>query len=198
MICPPYEWPATTVGPVWRRSTWRRRATSAASEVSGNCGAVTVNPDACKDLITSLQLEPSAQAPWTSTTFGLSLMVKIVRAEPAASHESTDSFLNRLPGPQHVSQLGARGDLQLRKYSIQVAANGSRRHEKAFCDLTVRQTVGGELSDLELLRGQTIAEIGRTAPNLLSGSAQLVSRSPAPGGGAESIEQSNALPQRRP
>src|SRR3984893_1870364 len=88
------------VGPVWRRRTWRRRATSAASEVKGNCGAVTVNPDACNDPITSLQLEPSAQAPWTSTTFGLSLMLKIVRAEPAASHESTDSFLNRPPGPQ--------------------------------------------------------------------------------------------------
>src|SRR6266849_9834653 len=54
------------------------------------------------------------------------------------------------------------------------------------------------MSDLELLRGQTIAEIGRTAPNLLSGSAQLLSRSPAPGGGAQRIEESHALPQRRP
>src|SRR6266849_3112613 len=106
MIWPPYEWPATTVGPVWRRRTWRRRATSAASEVSGNCGAVTVNPDVCNDLITSLQLEPSAQAPWTSTTFGLSLIVKIVCAEPAASHESTDSFLNRPPGPQTCPAIG--------------------------------------------------------------------------------------------
>src|SRR5258708_18721875 len=94
------------VGPVWRRRTWRKRATSAASEVSGNCGAVTVNPDACNDLITSLQLEPSAQAPWTSTTFGLSLMLKIVRAEPAASHESSDSFLDRAPGPQTHPAIG--------------------------------------------------------------------------------------------
>src|SRR5258708_2823821 len=87
------------VGPLWRRRTWRRRATSAASEVSGNWGAVTANPDACNDRITSLQLEPSAQAPWTSTTFGLSLMLRIVRANPAASHESSDSFLNRAPDP---------------------------------------------------------------------------------------------------
>src|SRR5258708_5206246 len=61
---------------------------------------MTVNPDACNVRITSLQLEPSAQAPWTSTTFGLSLMHKIVRADPVASHESTDSFLNRPPGRQ--------------------------------------------------------------------------------------------------
>src|SRR5712692_11824085 len=106
MICPPYEWPATIVGPVWRRRTWRRRATSAASEVSGNWGAVTLNPDACNDRITSLQLEPSAQAPWTSTTFGLSLMTKIVRAEPAASHESTDSFLSHPPGLQTRPAIG--------------------------------------------------------------------------------------------
>src|SRR6266566_3575323 len=107
-------------------------------------------------------------------------------------------FLVAHPVRKRVSQLGARGDLKLRKYSIQVAANGSRRQEEAFCDLTVRQTAGGELSDLELLRGQTIAEIGRTTPNLLSGSAQLLSRSPAPGGGAQRIEESHALPQRRP
>src|SRR4029077_18529679 len=94
------------VGPFCRRRTWRRRATSAAREVSGNCGAVTVNPDACNDLITSLQLEPSAQAPWTSTTFGLSLMLKIVHAEPAASHESTDSFLSRAHGPQTCPAIG--------------------------------------------------------------------------------------------
>src|SRR6266849_2522599 len=125
MIWPPYEWPATIVGPIWRRSTWRRRATSAASEVSGNCGAVTVNPDSCNDPITSLQLEPSAQAPWTSTTFGLSLMLKIVRAEPAASHESTDSFLVPHPIRKRIAQLGSRGDLQLRKYSIKVATDGS-------------------------------------------------------------------------
>src|SRR5438445_10429514 len=114
------------VGPAWRWRTWRRRATSAASEVSGNCGAVTVNPDACNVRITSVQLEPSAQAPWTSTTLGFSLIQRIVRAEPAASHESTDSFLIARAVRKRLAQLGARGDLQLRKYSIQVAANGSR------------------------------------------------------------------------
>src|SRR5216683_6594741 len=94
------------VGPLCRRRTWRRRATSAASEVSGNWGAVTANPDACNDRITSLQLEPSAHAPWTSTTLGLSLMFNIVCAESAASHESTDSFLNRPAGRQTRRAIG--------------------------------------------------------------------------------------------
>src|SRR5260370_3595782 len=64
--------------------------------------------------------------------------------------------------------------------------------------MTVRQTVGGELSDLELLRVQAMPEIGRALPNLLSGSAQLLSRSPAPRGGAQRIEESHAFPQWRP
>src|SRR5260370_6441074 len=64
--------------------------------------------------------------------------------------------------------------------------------------LTVRHAAGGERSDLELLRGQAIAEIGRAPRNLLSGSAQLLSRSPAPRGGAQRIEESHAFPQWRP
>jgi hypothetical protein len=77
---------------VSRFNTWRRRATSAASEVNGNWGAITLNPEPCNNLITSLQLVPSAHAPWTSTTFGLLLMLMIFSAEQAASHESTDSL----------------------------------------------------------------------------------------------------------
>src|SRR5258707_15283813 len=112
------------VGPLCRLRTWRRRATSAASEVSGNWGAVMANPDACRDRITSLQLEPSAHAPWTSTTFGLLLMLSIFSAEPAASHESTASFfLVAQPARKRIAQLGARGNLQLRKNPIEVATD---------------------------------------------------------------------------
>src|SRR5207253_6770992 len=103
-------------------------------------------------------------------------------------------FLIAHPVCKRVAQLGARGDLQLGKYSIKVATDRSWRQEEAFRDLTVRQTFGGELSDLELLRSQTIAEIGGTAPNLFSGSTQLLSRAPAPGGGAQRFEESHALP----
>src|ERR1700734_1524385 len=57
-------------GPSWRPSTWRSRATSSASAVSGNCGAATWYPSDCRRSMTPLQLEPSAHAPWTSTMFG--------------------------------------------------------------------------------------------------------------------------------
>src|SRR2546425_948491 len=63
MICPPYECPATIVGPLWRTRTSRSRATSSDSLVNANWGAVTLNPSLCSRSITALQLEPSAQAP---------------------------------------------------------------------------------------------------------------------------------------
>src|SRR5690242_1332671 len=99
---------------------------------------------------------------------------------------------------KRVAQLGARGDLQLRKYSIKMAADCSRRQEKAFRDLTVRQTFGGKLSDLELLRGQAIAKVGRAPPNPFSGGAELLASSAAPGRGSQRIEKSHALLQRCP
>jgi hypothetical protein len=57
-------------------------------------------------------------------------------------------FLIAHPLCQRVAQLGARGDLQLRKYSIKVATDSSWRQEEAFRDLAVRETFGGEVSDL--------------------------------------------------
>src|SRR4029077_6505778 len=70
MIWPPYECPTTTVGPSWKSSTWRSRATSSASDVSGNWGAVTRKPPAWRRSMTPLQHDPSARAPWTSTMSG--------------------------------------------------------------------------------------------------------------------------------
>jgi hypothetical protein len=67
-------WPATTVGPCWRVSTRRSRATSSASVVIGNWGAVTRYPSACKCSMTALQLDPSAHAPCTRTMFGSALI----------------------------------------------------------------------------------------------------------------------------
>ena len=57
-------------------------------------------------------------------------------------------FLIAHPVCKRVAQLGARGDLQLGKYSIKMATDRSGRQEEAFRDLAVRQTFGGELSDL--------------------------------------------------
>src|SRR5579862_6486304 len=72
------------VGPSWRVSTWRSRATSAASEDSGNCGAVTLKPSACSRSITAFQLDPSAHAPWTRTMFSRVLMNDSFPRVPAA------------------------------------------------------------------------------------------------------------------
>jgi hypothetical protein len=40
-------------------------------EVSGIGAAMAATPSACKSRMTRLQLDPSAQAPWTITTAGL-------------------------------------------------------------------------------------------------------------------------------
>src|SRR6478736_116864 len=58
------------VGPSWNSSTCRNRATSSARELIGNWGARTPKPAVCNDSMTSLQQDPSAQAPWTSTMLG--------------------------------------------------------------------------------------------------------------------------------
>src|SRR5258706_16067632 len=79
-----------------------------------------------------------------------------------------------------------------------MATDGSWRQEEAFRDLAVRQTFGGELSDLQLLRGQAITKIRRTPPNPLPRGAQILPSSPAPRAGAQRIEQSDGVPERRP
>src|SRR6185437_8353495 len=78
MIWPPYECPATRVGPSWRRSTRRSRSTSSASLVRPNWGAVTLYPSACSCSMTAFQLEPSAQAPCTRTMLGSEVMVELL------------------------------------------------------------------------------------------------------------------------
>jgi hypothetical protein len=52
-------------------------------------------------------------------------MLTIVCLAPTASHESTDSFFIHAVD-KRVTQLGARGDLELWKYPIEVTADRSR------------------------------------------------------------------------
>src|SRR5215470_8562026 len=68
MTAPAYAWPASTTGPSSRSRTRSTAAMSSAREVSGNGAATTVMPAAFSGPITLLQLDPSAQAPCTSTT----------------------------------------------------------------------------------------------------------------------------------
>jgi len=63
---------------------WRSRATSSASAVRGNCGAVMLSPSCCNSLMTPFQLEPLAQALCTMTTFG-SRSCRYFRFEVAGS-----------------------------------------------------------------------------------------------------------------
>src|SRR4051794_24389268 len=94
MTWPPYECPARTVGPLWRLSTWRTLATSSASEVSGSWTAVTWYPSASRRSMTSLQQDPSAQAPWTRTMFGDAAIRRSFRwaqAEPVVEARRRDT-----------------------------------------------------------------------------------------------------------
>src|ERR1700683_2156029 len=78
MTVPPDEDPARITGPACRVRPRRACATSPASDISGFCTAVAVIPAPCRCLITSDQEEPSAYAPWTSTTLGLVLSVEVM------------------------------------------------------------------------------------------------------------------------
>src|SRR6476659_3228668 len=72
MTKPPYEWPTRTTGPFVRCA--RNEATYGASVVTPRRrfgGVRTVKPWPCSSAETAFQLEPSAQAPWTSTMLGV-------------------------------------------------------------------------------------------------------------------------------
>src|SRR3981081_4755883 len=104
-------------------------------------------------------------------------MPKIVSRERTASLESTNPF-------QGVSHLRPSGDLQLREHPVQVPADRAGGQEEALADHAVGPSVGREPSDLELLRGEAIAEIERASPDRLAGGPQLLAGPPAPAGGA--------------
>src|ERR1700722_4628092 len=67
-IMPEKEWPTRTVGPSCRASTRTAAATASANVVNGFCTEVAFSPAACNRAITSVQQEPSANRPCTSTT----------------------------------------------------------------------------------------------------------------------------------
>ena len=66
----PYEWPTASTGPGVCSNTLAVYAESTEMPRSGFAGAVTCTPLACSRSITPFQLEPSANAPCTSTTVG--------------------------------------------------------------------------------------------------------------------------------
>jgi hypothetical protein len=70
ITAPPYECPTAMIGPGVCSSTPAMYAESIESPRSGFAGAMTGTPFSCSRSITLFQLEPSANAPCTSTTVG--------------------------------------------------------------------------------------------------------------------------------
>src|SRR5690242_20706715 len=89
---------------------------------------------------------------------------------------------------QRSAELGARGDPELREDLVQVGADRPMRQEQALADLAVREPLGGELGDLQLLRGQLVARLGCPPPAPLPRCPQLASCLVAPWPASEGVE----------
>src|SRR5258708_4755074 len=103
------------------------------------------------------------------------LLRAIVAGERSPWLESCDSI-------QGVAQLGSNSDVELGEDPIQVPPNSAAREEQALADLTVRQSFGRELSDLELLGGEALPRVESSADDPLASRAHLQSRALAPCG----------------
>src|SRR5690242_20459668 len=65
---------------------------------------------------------------------------------------------------QRGAQLSPGCDPKLREHAVQVRADRAVREVKALADVAIREPLRRELRDLQLLRGQLIAGLGRPAP----------------------------------
>src|SRR2546422_1438832 len=139
MIWPPYECPTTIVELSWNSSTWRSRATSSASELSGNCGARTWKPSAWSCSMTPLQQDPSAQAPWTRTMFGRPFTC---RPLPSSSCGRTS-----------VVKWGAGAHHTILRFEKALLPLGYARREERMPTVPVREFHGRD-ADLALVQGE--------------------------------------------
>src|SRR6266851_4474059 len=89
------------------------------------------------------------------------LLTAIVARGRSPSLESSDSR-------QGVSQLCSASDVELGEDPVQVPPDSAVREEQALSDLAVRQSVGGVLSDLELLGGETLPRVECSANDPLA------------------------------
>src|SRR4051812_47061343 len=153
--------------------------------------------------MTALQLDPSAHAPWTSTMFGCPLIAvpPSIRGwsrdgpfRRPRSLESSDCFVAR--PLERRPQLRTRRDPELRENAVEVGADRAVGEEQPLADLTVRQPLGGQFRDLQLLGGEPIACVRGAWPDLLAGGTQLLSRALAPACRAQGVEEVNRVAQR--
>ena len=61
-------------------------------------------------------------------------------------------------------ELAAGGNSELREDPVQVHADGAVRDVELLTDFPVRQAIGGQARDLELLRRQLVPGMGSPAP----------------------------------
>src|SRR3954463_13479171 len=92
-------------------------------------------------------------------------------------------------GCQRNTEFGARCDPELREHFVQVGADRPVRQEQPLADLAVREPSGGELGDLQLLRGQLVARLGCPPPAPLAGCPQLASCLVAPWRASEGVKR---------
>src|SRR3954463_992717 len=125
---------------------------------------------------------PRARPAWSSVSVG---------ARPPATHTSDDDTFRR----QRRAELGARRDAELREHAVQVRADRAMREKQSLTDLPIGQSQRRKLGDLQLLRGQLIAGLGRAAPAALPRRAQLAPRPLTPWRAPERIEGVARSPQ---
>ena len=65
---------------------------------------------------------------------------------------------------QHLRELVASGNPELRVDPVEVRADRAVGEVELLADLAVREALGGEVRDLEFLRGQMVAGGGVAAP----------------------------------
>ena len=94
----------------------------------------------------------------------------------------------RRVGCERQGQLAARGDPEFGEHAVEMCRDRAVREVEPLSDLAVRETVGCELCDLQLLWCEAIARLRIAASARLSRRAQLAACTVAPGDATESVE----------
>src|SRR5215207_624670 len=100
--------------------------------------------------------------------------------------------------PQCRRKLASRTDPELGIDPVEMSTDRSRRDEQLLTDLTIREPLGRQLGDLQLLRCQLIAGFRYATPARLTRGAQLAAGLVAPRSAAERVEGVARGAQRTP
>src|SRR5262245_19478623 len=121
------------------------------------------------------------------------------RSPSARSRTSNDGgALRAVRRLERVTDLSARRDAELREEPVQVRAHRPVGEIEPLADLAVREALGRQLRDLELLRAQLGPRLGNAAARTLAGGAQLATRALREAPEAEGVEDPRGLAERCP